>query len=430
MLSHKNMLHPVHSVPKVYGFDHRERTLSVLPIWHIFERAIEYVCIGMGSGTYYTNIRNLTKDFQAVKPTFMGSAPRLWEFVYQKIMDQITKSSPAKRTIFKLAIHASHQVKEAERFFGGHQFQIFPDSFSAKLIKSLFHTFNWFLWLIPALLLSFIPRTLRNTLGGELKATVSGGGALPFHIDEFFSDIGISVLEGYGMTETTSAITARTFENKILGSVGVWMPETIIQIRNLDNQSEVVPCGQKGVVYAKGPQIMKGYYKNPEETQKTIIDGWINTGDMGILTHNNVLKLTGRAKDTIVLTSGENIEPVPIENTLNQSPLISQNMVVGQDKKQLGALIVLDEDGIEAWLKEEELSASSPEYQDRLTSRLAKEIKTHVSAQTGFKSFELVKEFRIIEKPFEVGDELTNLFKIKRHIVTGKYQETIDSMYS
>ena len=170
---------------------------------------------------------------------------------------------------------------------------------------------------------------------------------------------------------------------------------------------------------------MRGYYKNPEATDKVLKDGWMNTGDLGMITYNNTVKIVGRSKETVVLLGGENVEPVPIENKLSESPLIDQVMVVGQDKKYLAALVVPSLEQFKDYGETLEEIAKNEE----VAKLLRNEVKKLVSSEAGFKSFEKVVDVRLLPKAFEVGDELTNLFKIKRHVVTDKYEDLIKTMY-
>uniref|UniRef100_UPI0004AC4E6A AMP-binding protein n=1 Tax=Leptospira interrogans TaxID=173 RepID=UPI0004AC4E6A len=284
---------------------------------------------------------------------------------------------------------------------------------------------------------------IRAATGGQLEASISGGGALPRHVDEFFGNIGINVLEGYGMTETSPVISVRTFEKLIIGSVGVIVPKTRLQIRNdnnavlteIDESGNITQgkMGLKGVVFIKGPQVMKGYFKNEEATSKAISDGWMNTGDMGMINFKKTLTLTGRAKDTVVLLGGENVEPVPIENKLQESAYISQCMVIGQDQKNLGAIVVPDFEKLQEWAKENGINESNNEKlieNPKIYDLYRKEIKALNNTKNGFKSFEQVTPFILISKPFEVGDELNNMMKMKRHVITEKYSDKIKKIYS
>jgi len=256
------------------------------------------------------------------------------------------------------------------------------------------------------------------------------------HVDEFFNYIGIPVQEGYGLTETAPVIAVRTTPRLVIGTVGPLYAETELRIVDLNTGDILYPNsslpedgrGLKGEVHVKGPQVMKGYYKNAEATEKVLEDGWLNTGDIGIYTYNDCLKIVGRSKDTIVLLNGENIEPIPIEAKICESPLIDQCMVVGQDQKQLGALVVPSMEGFgEIGTSRESLAELSS--LGEVEKRVLEEIKRLVSSENGFKSYELIKCARLLPKAFEIGDEMTNTFKIKRHIVSEKYAELIESVY-
>jgi long-chain acyl-CoA synthetase len=179
----------------------------------------------------------------------------------------------------------------------------------------------------------------------------------------------------------------------------------------------------------KGPQVMRGYYKNPEATALVLRDGWMNTGDIGMVTANDCLKILGRSKDTIVLLNGENIEPVPIESRLVESALVDQCMVVGQDQKALSVLIV---PSFEHFRQGGVNTTSASELQANAEARklMEADIRQLINHERGFKSFERISDFRFVPKPFEVGEEMTNTFKLKRHVITEKYRPLIESMYS
>ncbi|TGK38630.1 long-chain fatty acid--CoA ligase [Leptospira gomenensis] len=483
MLKHSNMMHQVNHVSPMLNIKSDARLLSILPIWHVFERVVEYVCIGIGASTYYTNVRDLRQDLATVKPTFMGSAPRLWENIYNGIYTRINDpaQTPAfRRGLFKLAYFFSNKKNQAVRFLKG----IEVDYTGRNPIGSLFYGIFMFLQLlltgpftltilagalgsyfagtnlyfltsplytVAGLAVLFNSFTLdrivlskiRSATGGQLRASISGGGALPRHVDEFFNNIGINVLEGYGMTETSPVISVRTFEKLIIGSVGVVAPKTRLQIRNdsnavlteIDENGNITQgkLGLKGVVFIKGPQVMKGYFKNEEATSKAISDGWMNTGDMGMINFKKTLTLTGRAKDTVVLLGGENVEPVPIENKLQESSYISQCMVIGQDQKNLGAIVVPDFEKLQEWAKENGINEPNNEKlieNPKVYDLYRKEIKALNNTKNGFKSFEQVTPFFLIAKPFEVGDELNNMMKMKRHVITEKYADRIKKIYS
>ena len=367
------------------------RALSILPIWHSYERVFEMFVISQGGCNYYSSLRSLAQDLKLVRPNVMASAPRLWEVLYEKVMAEVARQSPLKKFLF-------HNVIKCE------------------CLASLFR-----LWNLPPL-----PQ-LRSVVGGALRATISGGGALPPYVDQFFNRIGIAVLEGYGLTESGPVIAVRTPEQLVIGTVGPLLPETEIKIIDLESGKILYPdpvvsdlgLNRRGEICARGPQMMKGYYKDPEGTERALREGWLHTGDIGVMTPEGCLKIVGRCKETIVLLNGENVEPLPIESRLLQSPFIAQCMVVGQDKKQLGLLIVPSFEAVAQY-------ANDLQKQKQL---FQSEIRRLITTEHGFKAFEKIGPWRLLLKSFEVGDELTGTYKLKRHLITERYQQLIDEMF-
>ena len=434
MLTHANMVSQAMNLPADMDLSPADRIVSILPVWHVFERVFEMMAIARGVCTYYTNIRNIREDMAIVKPTFMASAPRLWESIYQGILAKVQSAPAINRKLFGAAYYCSRNFKGALRFLTFRQLDTQGRNPVLSMLVGLWNIFRFILFLIPNFLLDIVVlKKIRAATGGQLRGSVSGGGALPIHVDEFFLNIGIPVLEGYGMTETSPVLAVRTYKKLVPGTVGPIYPETDLRLIDIANNNVLYTTerggaqkrGVKGEIHVRGPQIMRGYYKNQEATDKVLKDGWMNTGDLGMVTFNNCLKIVGRSKETVVLLGGENVEPVPIENRLLESPFISQCMVVGQDKKYLAALIVPSEDHLKDYGSSMEALAKSAEVQRLIRD----EVKKLISNEAGFKSFEKVVDVRILPKAFEVGDEMTNLFKIKRHVVTEKYKDLIESMY-
>ncbi|MCB1142157.1 MAG: AMP-binding protein [Leptospiraceae bacterium] len=445
MLTHRNMLYQLEEVLPVIGVDKNTRILSILPVWHIFERVFMYGSVYVGASTYFTNVRDMRDDFQKAKPMFMASAPRLWESIYQGIYTKLSdpkQTPPVRKKLFDLAYFFSKHFHASVRFLKGNE----VDYEGRNPIASLFRGIFSFLVMIFSFPLYFlldkvVLSNIRKAVGGQLKATVSGGGALQRHVDAFFNDIGLNVIEGYGMTETAPVIACRTWQFPIMGSVGKVAPKTEVQLRDFNGQlvthvkadgSIEGKRGVKGIIFVRGPQVMKGYYKNPEATTKALKDGWMDTGDIGIINYKDCLTLTGRAKETVVLLGGENVEPVPIENKITESPYIFQAMVVGQDQKNLGAIIVPEFTKLKEWCASNGITETDEKVlveNPKVLDLYKKEIKDLNSAKNGFKSFEQVTPFFLIVKPFEVGDEMTNLFKLKRHIITEKYKDKIAALY-
>lgn len=428
MLMHKNMISQVHNIP--IEIESADRVLSILPVWHVFERVFEMVTIGTGCCQYYTSIRTIKEDMAIVKPTFMASAPRLWENVYQGVLTNVEKSGGVKKGLFKAAYFCAARFKGGLRFLRGQRLDTTGRNFLVSGAIAIWSLLMMIIFLVPYILLdTIVLKKIRAATGGKLRGSVSGGGALPVHVDQFFNDIGIPVLEGYGMTETSPGLAFRTYDKLVIGSVGPLFPNTQIRLVDLGTGKIIFPPrsgrGQKGEIHVKGPQVMKGYYKNPDATNKVLQDGWMNTGDLGMITYNDTLKIMGRSKETVVLLGGENVEPVPIEGKISESPMVDQVMVVGQDRKSLGALIVPSLE----YFKDKGSSHEELSKNDEVYKMVREEVKKMVSNETGFKSFERVLDVRLVPKAFEVGDELTNLFKLKRHLITDKYESQINSMY-
>ncbi len=434
-LTHAAIASQVRSLP--FDLTPSDRSLSILPVWHSFERVFEVISIAAGLETCYTTLRHLGEDLKTVRPTIMASAPRLWEGLYQRVMSGVQKAPPLRRGLFRAARYSAHSVRKARSFFTGQELDLTGRSMIATVLLALRHAVSWLLLILPFLLLDRIVLSkLRATVGGRLRGTISGGGALPPHVDAFFNDIGIPVLEGYGLTESCPVLAVRTWEKLVIGTVGPAFPETEIRIVDPATGSILYPDparhdlgrGLRGEIHARGPQIMKGYYKDPEGTARVLRHGWLATGDLGVMTFNDCLKIVGRCKETIVLLGGENVEPLPIESKLLESPLIDQCMVVGQDQKHLGVLVVPSVGGFVAagvTAPDSTALAAHPEVRELIQS----EIRRLICGESGFKLFERLAALELIGKSFEVGEELTMTFKLRRHVITEKYAGQIAEMF-
>ena len=435
-LTHAAMASQIRNLPFVLS--PKDRALSILPIWHSYERVFEVISIACGVHTYYTSLRNLGEDLHAVKPTIMVSAPRLWEGLYQRILSKVEKAPLLRRILFRAARSTAHGVRTAQSFFSGREIDLKGRGPMTSALLTMRHAVAWTLCIAPSLLLDrLVLVKLRAAVGGEFRGTISGGGALPPHVDAFFNDIGIPVLEGYGLTESCPVLAVRTWDRLVIGSVGPVFPETEVRIVDPVTGAVLYPDtarrdlgrGKRGEIHAKGPQIMKGYYKDPEGTARVLKGGWLATGDLGMVTFNDCLKILGRCKETIVLLGGENVEPLPIESKLLESPLIDQCMVVGQDRKHLGLLVVPSLSGFSATgITATDLAAL--EVRPEVTEMLRLEIRRLVGEASGFKPFERITSFHLLRKPFEVGEELTMTFKLRRHVITEKYGREIESMFA
>ena len=432
MLSHRNFLHQVENVPKLIDVGSEDIWLCVLPVWHSFERIMQYVAMGRGSALAYSKPigKIMLEDFQKVRPTWMASVPRIWEAIRAGIYRNIKKQSPVSQALFAFFVRA------------GGSWASFRDMFTGRLprFRKRIRILDSAVAAVPLLLLTpvkllgdvLVFKKIQARLGGRFKAGISGGGALPEHVDRFFSAAGILLLEGYGLTETAPVLGVRAQNHPVPGTVGPVFPGT--EVRIVGEDGTVLGPGKQGVVHARGPQIMNGYYKRPDLTEQIISsDGWLDTGDLGMLTWDNELKITGRAKDTVVLLGGENIEPGPIEERLRASEFIAQAVVLGQDQKFLAALIVPDFDALDAWAESEHVTVASREElveDPQVRSMYNQVISGIVNAQNGFKSFEQIYRFQVLPDEFTVGEELSAKQEIKRHVIDARYQTRISELFT
>lgn len=250
-------------------------------------------------------------------------------------------------------------------------------------------------------------------------------------MDLFFSAVGITILNGYGLTETAPVLGIRNYYHPRLFTLDP-LPDTEIKI--VDDSGNPCPPGKKGLILARGGQVMSGYYQNPEATRKVLSpDGWFNTGDLGMWTVEGSFVIRGRAKDTIVLLGGENVEPGPIEARLRESPYIAQAVVVGQDQKFLGALILPEVGAVEEYLKANNIAyiarsriTDLPEVEELINE----EITARINGKNGFRPFERIVHFALIERPFEVGRELSAKQEVKRHVVLETYAREIQRLFA
>ena len=435
MLTHANIMSQVDCVP--LEMSPTDRALSILPVWHIFERMLEVFLISNGACSYYTSVRHFADDLKQVEPTFMGSAPRLWESLHHRIMTGVRKAHPVRRVLFHIALFLGIHYRDALFVLRDQDLRLRPVSPVRIALRKIWAALKWTL-VLPwyGFFNAAVLEPVRQKAGGSLKGTISGGGALPPAIDRFFNAIGIPVLEGYGLTETSPVIAVRTSEKLVCGTVGPLIPQTEVRIVDLDSGKILYPDphasgggrGRRGEIQVRGPQVMQGYYQDPATTAEVLSEeGWFRTGDLGMITFNDTLKILGRSKATIVLSNGENVEPEHIEMRLKLIPLIAECVVVGQDAKQLCALILPDLKACkEAGFAAESL-ADLVRHPD-LYHRIHAEIRDAMKDPSEFKRFEVVHDFRFLEHPLEVGVELTNLYKLKRHAIHERYAKLIREM--
>lgn len=431
MLTHTNYIHQIIGVAELIHVGPGDRWLAVLPVWHSFERIMQYVALGTGSALCYSKPVGsiLLADMQLVKPTWMASVPRIWESVRDGIYRKVNKAGGVKKALFLFFVGVGSAWSSSACMVQGRV---------ARYRKRNRHL-DFALGIVPFILLSplkalgniLVFKAIKEKLGGHFVAGISGGGALPSHVDSFFQAAGILLLEGYGLTESAPVLSLRPQDHPVPGTIGPAFPGTELKIVKEDGE-EALP-GEIGVLYARGPQIMKGYYRKPELTDQVIDkDGWLNTGDLSMKTWDEEFRIVGRAKDTIVLLGGENIEPAPIEDRLKLSPYISLAVVVGQDKKFLGALILVDPDNVKNWADENGIAYADEEELftgHEVHELLSDEISSLISQANGFKIFERIARFTVLPGPFEVSRELSGKQEIKRHVINDLYAKEINSLF-
>jgi len=431
MLTHGSFLHQLPTLPLVIDVKPGDIWLSILPVWHSFERLMQYIAPSLSSGIAYSKPLGaiLLPDLQAIKPQWMASVPRIWESVRDGIYRNIKQTGGIKKHLFDFFI----AVGTAHAFFRNLTFGLLPNFHGRIRILDTVVGFIPWLLLVPLNALGglLVFKKITAKLGGRFKAGISGGGALPAQVDTFFSAVGITLLEGYGLTETAPVIAVRRHTNPRPGCVGELILDTEVKI--VDEEGKTLPIGHQGLIMVKGGQVMTGYYKKPDLTAKVLSpDGWLNTGDLGMLTHDNEIKITGRAKDTIVLRGGENVEPAPIEAKINESEWIAQSMVVGQDQKYLAAFVVPRQDALMAFAQENNIPVADYDallQTAEVNELVANDIADLVSPHTGFKPFERVFKFKLLAKPFEVGKELSHKQELARHKVVEIYARELAELF-
>ena len=431
MITHENFLAQLRVIPQRVPLKPGQVLLSVLPVWHSFERIVQYMVVAAGVTLAYSKPvgQIMLADFAAVRPMWMTSVPRIWEAVQEGVYRNVKAKSIVARGLFHffVAIGGAHAI--LVQMIEGRM----PE------FRKRSHALDLALALLPLILLTplrllgevLVFKSIKERLGGRFIAAISGGGALPRSVDRFFQAVGVSLLEGYGLTETSPVLNVRPLAHVVPSTVGPPLPNTLIRI--VDEAGHDLPPGRKGLVLAKGGQIMKGYYKREDLTRQMISDdGWLNTGDLGRVTWKGELRLVGRAKDTIVLLGGENVEPEPMEQKLRESPYIAEAVVLGQDQKYLAALIVPKMDALIAFAEENSTPfedpqslASVPEIDELLDG----EIGELISAKNGFRSFERIFKYKMIPREFEVGRELTPTLKVMRHVINELYKREIAELF-
>jgi len=431
VLTHKNYICQIEGVHDGVLARVGENTLQILPIWHAYERIGQYYYLACACHLHFTTLTGLKNDIKKFKISSMMSVPRIWESMRNGIY-QALKQTPALYNFFIIAITISMAFKESLMYL---QRRITNKRFYSPI--TMIMAFLTVCVLAPwhGLFKLILYKKLKNLAGlNHLRISISGGGSLAAQDEYFYDAIGVNLRVGYGLTETAPVITLRKATDKnFLGCAGKAIKETEIKIVDPNTFKELKKF-KKGLVLARGPQIMKGYYKDEEATKKIISeDGWLNTGDLGWLTNEKNLVLVGRLKETIVLSTGENVEPIPIEEACLNSPYIEQIVLVGQDKNNVGALIIPSN---EAYKKiginkdDEKYKNSNSIENEELRELIKHEINTYIKNKPKLKPFEKIMKFELLRDTFSMENGLlTQSAKIKRNTVFERYKHVIAKMY-
>ena len=398
MLTHANFVSNVLSLASVVPYDETDIHLSFLPLSHVLERTGSFLFLYTG-GTiaFCENVASVAENFLEIRPTKMVSVPRLFEKIYARIMDQLLTGSAFKRAVFYWAVKTGKLA--AARAAEGR-----PLSKSLAFRRRL------------ARVLVF-DKILART-GGRVRFFISGGAALSPDITEFFDAVGLIILPGYGLTETAPVLTGNTLRDRRLGTVGKAIPGVSLRI------------AEDGEILARGPNIMRGYYKDEEATRKVMEGGWFHTGDIGRLDEDGFLIITDRKKDVIVTSGGKNVAPQPIESLLLATPYIQNVIVVGAERKFIAALVVPEFDRLEAYARSRRIEVGDRAElcrREEIVSFLLTEIDR---ATPDLAPYEKIKKIAILDRDFELeAGEITPTLKIKRNFVERKYKAVIDSLY-
>jgi long-chain acyl-CoA synthetase len=424
MLSHGSIMHNVTSVHASISPEPGATWLSVLPVWHSFERTVEYCSLSFGSTIAYSQSSDwkILEDMRAVAPDYLVVIPALLETMEKSIGKKIN-------FLDSLLI----RFEKFYLVFSGFIMGRYPRFRREERLLEIFAAIPPLLLLSPVKLAShfILRRRVRDLLGGNLKAIICGGGPLPAYLDRFFTAIGVNILEGYGLTEASPIVSMRAERSPVMGTVGRPLPST--EVRIMGQEEEILPPGRKGSVRIKGPQVMLGYYKDPVSTRAMLsTDGWLNTGDTGILTVDGNLVITGRMKHAIVMRSGERVEPEPIEMVIQESPYVQEAVVVGESRDSLGLLIVPNRESLQRfaesrripWADQKELVGNPAVYrfyQEEVQSRL-------VSNGIYFPGGKAPK-IALLPADFEVGRELTRTLTKRRELIAELYGGVIERLY-
>jgi long-chain acyl-CoA synthetase len=398
ILTHSNFLSNVESVSTIIEFSDKDTVLSFLPLSHVLERMVTFTYIFKGCRIGYAeSLETVGENLLEIRPNIMVSVPRVFEKIYTKVMDNVLSSSALKKRIFYWALKVGKEYGRRKL-----NKEKIPSGLQRK--RNLAH--------------KLVYSKIIEKTGGRVRFFVSGGAPLSKDIAEFFSALGLIILEGYGLTETSPVISVNTFDNIRLGAVGKPIPGVEVKI---------APDGE---ILTRGPHVMKGYYKKEAETREAFEGGWFHTGDIGHIDRDGFIVITDRKKDLIVTAGGKNVAPQPIENILKTNPYISNAVVIGDRRRFVCALIVPNFEKLEKYAQSSRILFGNRTELVR-NEQVVNFLKAEVDRATpNLAQYERVKRIALLDREFEVDKgEITPTLKVKRNIIEQKYKALIDALY-
>ena len=406
MLSHHNIVSNIKGVSPFLPLHHSQQVLSFLPLCHIFERVVVYVYISYGVSVYYAeSIETISENLKEVKPHFFTTVPRLLEKVYIKLEGAGASLTGWKKDLYANALEFAKNYDLTK-----------PMSFTDKIKMVVYNKLIYAKW--------------REALGGQCQGICAGAAALNPLLARVFTCAGIPIMEGYGQTESSPVITVNPFDlNKIcFGTVGMAIPGVEVHLEHRDGMAD-----GEGEIWAKGPNVMMGYYKRPDLTAETVVDGWLRTGDVGTWVEyrgNKYLKITDRVKELFKTSGGKYISPQQIENKMKEIPYVEQIMAVGENRNFVSALIVPNFLNLSEWCLKNGVHAKTPDEMVK-SPEVLKMFRAAIDEKNkNFGQWETIKKFELMPKEWTIdGGELTPTTKIKRKVVLEKYKSVIDHIY-
>lgn len=399
VLTHHNFGSELRFVVNEIELYESDVTLTFLPFAHIFGRVESFLPIFAGTSLGFAeSINSVSQNISELKPTLLLSVPRIYEKIYAKIISQVESAPPARKKIFYWAVGVGRAM---------------------AVHRSLKTTPSPLLWAKFKLADKLVFEKIRNTLGGNIRLTVSGGAPLNRELCEFFHACGIKVLEGYGLTETTAAVAVNRPDDYRFGTVGRPVGDSQFKI------------AEDGEILVKGSLIFREYYRNDEASGESLKNGWFHTGDIGEIDAHGFLRITDRKKELIVTAGGKKVAPQKLENMIKARRFMSNGLVFGDKQKYLVALVTLNEPEVTKWASESGIAFS--DYAELSKQPKVKEIVETEIAEVNkeLASYESIKKFRILPKDFTIeSGELTPSLKLKRKVCVERYRSEIDGMYA